>query len=534
MTTTTPCSANETTSPNDAIRREFGLLDVLLTWWRARTRVVLIALTSGVIAAGIFTVAYVLIPTYRESTLIFRLTFSSAQKGLYPNGTQFFPADIVGERVLQEVYRQNSLAKYIDFDDFKKAFTVLTNNPELDRLRRETEPRLEDRHLESTDRIKLEDEYEDKIKSLKNNELTLVCAMGDKFARWPADLTARVMNEILSTWAEQSKNRGIFKFDIDVLSSNLVRDNLLEDEDYPILVDQLRILIHRIENNLDELSKIPGVHLIRVGEHKVSLGEIRASLEDSLRFRLSVIQGPIYTFGIFKNRLLAEVYINERLFRLQLEAQEIASKAEVLPQAMNIYLSSRNVAGRVGEGTPSQQGTSPIPFNNTNAVIPQISESFIDRVVSLSTQNADLAFRQELSRDEIDIAKELAANSSERQIYEKMKKALDEPPSTDLGKSRANILQQVSTQINLLIAELKDDLNNIQLLHEEISRKSLQPETTYLIVMPFMQEHKPMVSMLALAFVIGLLWCVSVGATLVVVAWRALPSANTLTESRDR
>jgi hypothetical protein len=385
---------------------------------------------------------------------------------------------------------------------------------------------LEDRRLQPVDRNKIEDEYISKAKAIQNGEFTLVGALGGGFTRWPGSLTAKVMNDILAVWADQSQAQGTFKFNIDVYSDNIVQEAVLKQEDYLVLTDRLRIMIGRISKNLDALASLPGAQLIRVGEHQVSLGELQAALQDSLQFRLTLIQGPIYTFGLFKNRTLAEVYIDENLFRLQLEAQEITSRESALKQALSSYVSSRPGTGRPEDPVPSQ-GTSSSQLFGGGTVIPQISESFIDRVVNLTTQNTDVAFRQGLAKDAIEIGRKQAEIASERQLYEKMKKALAATDAVSSGSRREEILTNVSQQIDLLIAELKSDLQNVQLLHQEISRRLLQPSMIYSIVMPFYQQRVSVISIRMVGLLAGFAWCVFVGASLVIVAWRAASGAKT-------
>ena len=451
----------------------------------------------------------------------FRLLFNGVEKSQYPNGTRFTPADIVATPVMEEVYRRNGLEQYLKFDDFKATFTVVDKNLEFDRLRREFAARFDDHRLQPTDRNQLEDEYASKLKSITNNEFALIGSLNAQFARpLPKDLTDKVMNDILMAWAERSRALGTFLFDVDVFSDNLVQDESLKDSDYLVLTDRLRVMINRISKNMLDLGTIPGARLIRVGEHNVSLGEMQASLQDSLDFRLTAIQGPIYSFGLYKNRTLAEIYVGEHLFQLGLEAQEIANQSESVDRALSNYVASRAGAG----GRQQEAGPATAPGNQlfAGSVIPQISDSFIDRVVNLSTQTADVSFRQELSREAIGIGQRKAKNISERQLYERMKSALSGSDSSILGARREEVLRTVAEEIKLLIADLKNDLHNIQLLHKEISQRCLQPSMIYTIVEPFNQERVSAISMRVVVLLAGFVWCVFVGFTLVVIAGHAM------------
>ena len=60
-------------------------------------------------------------------------------------------------------------------------------------------------------------------------------------------------------------------------------------------------------------------------------------------------------------------------------------------------------------------------------MIPQLGESFLDRVINLSTQNSDIAFRQDLSKQTINLGKGIVDQDRERAIYQKMKDAISDP-----------------------------------------------------------------------------------------------------------
>ena len=514
---------DDTIMPADSARPDVGLLDILAAWWQARTRIVLLAMAGGVVAAAAFALVYAFRPVHQELVITFRLLFTGVEKDQYPNGTHFTPADIVATPVLDEVYRRNALGQYIEFDDFKAAFAVIDSNPAFDRLRRDFAARFDDHRLQPTDRFQLEDEYANRVKAIPNNEFALVGTFDSQFTRsLPGNLKEKVMNDILKVWAGQSKALGTFKFDVNILSDNIVQEDALKDADYLILTDRLRSIFARITKNLEDLGSLPGARLVRVGEHHISLGELQAAVQDSLNFRLSSIQGPIFAFGLYKNRTLAEIYVGEHLFQLQLEAQEIASQADSIQRALADYVASRPGSGRSQETVPSQGTGAPQTLLGGSNIIPQISDSFIDRVVNLSTQGVDVAFRQELSKQSIEIARKKAKNASDRQLYERMQVAISGTASATSGEHREEVLGVVAGQVGILIAELKSDLQNLQLLHQEISQRNLQPSMVYSIVLPFYQEPVSTVSMRIIGLLAGFIWCVFVGAILVIVASRAI------------
>ena len=54
---------------------------------------------------------------------------------------------------------------------------------------------------------------------------------------------------------------------------------MLEREDYLVAIDILRLKTTRVLDTLTEIAKLPGALTIRVGQDRVTLADVRTSLE---------------------------------------------------------------------------------------------------------------------------------------------------------------------------------------------------------------------------------------------------------------
>ena len=506
---------------------ELDLFSIVGTWWAQRVKIVLLSFAGLVIGAAIFAAVYALRPSQQEATLLFRVLFNGAEKGQYPNGVRFTPSDIVATPVLEEVYQHNDLSKLLPFEDFKSAFSVTDSNPALERLRREYQDRLNARLITQVERSKLEDDYQSKFRATQNGTFTLVALLGRRsLTVWPRPLIGKVMNDILNVWTEKSRAQGVFKFDLNVYSENILSDVINSQDDYIILVDRLRVTINRILKNLSDLSAIPGAQLVRVGEQQVSIGELQASLVDDLKFRDSKIEAAVYAFSFYRSRSLSTAYVNEQLFKLQLEARAEQSRLKVLDDALGSYSTGRAASAHAEPGSAAAQAGM-----GGTTVMPQLGDAFLNRVMEMSQQNTDISFRQNLARQSIDIGQGTVDIDSERQVYERMLAALNETQQKGDESERSEMRKWVEQQFTQLIASLKDTLKKVQLLHEEISQRSLQPSMIYTIVEPLYVQRVSLVSARTTVLLVGFAWCVYVGAIMVGTAWRGMnrrPSAAQL------
>jgi hypothetical protein len=465
-------------------------------------------------AAAIMVASYFLRPAQREGRVEVRLLFTGVEQGLYPNGTRFTLADIIAEPVLQEVYRRHKLEKAIGFEDFRHAFAVLHRNEALEDLRDDYAGRLEDKSLSQVERTKLEDEYESRRRALSNGDCVLVIKPAAE--TWPTGITAALAEDVLKVWEEQTRRRGAFKFNLDIYSANIISDIAPYRDDYLVLLDRIRVTINRILRNIEALENVPGAPLVRAGAKQVSLGELKALLRDDLRYKLSLIESPVYGLGLYRNRTFSQAYIDEQLFRLSRETTAAKHKRLTVEQALASYAASGAVQSA---NAAVAAGGSGAALAAGNALIPQISESLLNRMLDLSSQQSDVMFRQDLTRRQVDFGNQLAEIENERQIYENMLRQLN-TPNPEMEQERDTMQSWVSRQVAAMLKTLEEALGNLGLLYDEISRRSLEPATVYTVTEPFAFARASAISLGRIALVVALLSAAYTGWVLHRVATR--------------
>jgi hypothetical protein len=488
-----PAVKTKQTSSPETLGGLFGI------WWNQKGRLMK-WLGGGVfVAIAVMAAFYFLRPTQREGRLEVRLLFNGVEQGLYPNGTRFTLADLIAEPVLQEVYKRHQLEKNLTFGDFRNAFAVLHHNAALDGLRLDYAGQLEDKSLSQVERSKVEEEYESRRRALRNGDCVLV--IKPALENWPSALTAAVAGDILKVWEEQARHRGAFKFNLDIYSANIVSDIAPYRDDYMVLLDRIRVTISRILGNIDDLEAIPGAPLVRAGDRKVSLGELKALLRDDLRYKLTLIESPVYGLGMYRNRAFSQAYIEEQLFRLSRETASAKRNSAAVEQALTSYAASgvhpSSVGGTSATGAAGAMGSG-------NALIPQISESFLNRMLDMSSQQSDVTFRQNLAKRTVGFGNELADIENERQIYENMLRLLNSP-NPDMEEQREAMQGWVARQTAALLKTLEQALGDTGLLYEEISRRSLEPPVVYSVTEPFYLARASALSLGRVAVVIILM-----------------------------
>src|SRR5438045_5364597 len=101
----------------------------LLRTIRSYAGMIIISLIAVMIAYAIVAlVLYLRAPSRRVTSLPFRLQFSGAVNGNYPNGLTFSPADITDTGVLLGVYKTNHLEHFMPYETFSNSIFVSAAN----------------------------------------------------------------------------------------------------------------------------------------------------------------------------------------------------------------------------------------------------------------------------------------------------------------------------------------------------------------------------------------------------------------------
>ena len=432
----------------------------------------LAALLVALVGLGL----WIYLPLRKEATLDFRIDFDGVQDGKYPNGSKFSIEDILSEPVLRRVYDENALQKYVKFEKFRGAVFVTSSNKALDLLELEYRVRLADTKLQPVDRQRIEREFREKAASLRTGTFQLTLIRSERLREMDFTLMEKVLRGVLSAWADDAaKMRGAMKYDLPIYSPAMLQKEFLETEDYLISADLLRRKVIRLIASIDQLLKVPGIQVFRIPGSGASLPEIRLRLEDIGTFRIAPALSLIRATGLSNNPAATMRYIEDRLFETN-RSQKLALDQEgKVRGGLEAYVrttkSMTSGQGTGGEGTPG--GSRSL---GGGMVIPQLGESFLDRLMDLSDTKGDTGFRKDLTERMITAGMTQAELASEAAYYQELEtdfKNVKKPVEGDAA--RAATLKETRTRFTAIIAEMEKSITEIQQLYELISVRNLRP-----------------------------------------------------------
>ena len=387
-------------------RSSLSLSHLIHTLQRYR---IVIGLAMAGVAAGcaiLLIAVYLLAPFQRVTSQPFRLEFKGATAGEYPNGVKFSAAEIASTPILLQVYRANGLEKFTTFEEFGRSLLILQSNAQLEDLAADYQAQLADPRLTAVDRDRIRRDWQARSDALDKNSYAINYIVTQTSGVVPATLVRKALLDVLSGWAAHVINeQHVVEYQLAVLTPEIMDERAVERPDYIRGLQVLRSKIHRVLDNIRDLQEVPGAAVVRT-KGNLTLGEIFARLEDIDRFRLEPLGATIRSSGLVPNAAAATRFIEAQLAYDQRELRARQQAAEQVRQALAVYTLDQRALGRdsrsatsPGSSTPPEQTAAGAPGLSGETVMPQLSDSFLDRLVALSAQSNDVKYRQKMIED---------------------------------------------------------------------------------------------------------------------------------------
>lgn len=427
-------------------------------------------------------VAYLWVPRYTTAEVGFRALFDGADGGKYPNETPFSPSDVLALPVLEQVHEANGLNEYGALESFKAALVVSQTSTRLEQLVAEYTARLVEPRLSTTERQVIEREFAEKRASLSSSEFRLSLALNGRFRSMPRALADKVLTDIVTAYAEfADRRKGALKYRVAVPTRSAMPAGLPDGEDYIVSLDILRAVVVRLRAALSDLKAVPNAEAVRFGEGGLGLADVEARLDALNQFRLDPLIGFLRATGVSRDPSLAEQYLRSQLFRIGLKRRAAERKAAVYLEHLRTY-----VAAEPGTAAAGQASGAPRTFSDQvggmPALIPQLGESFFDRLMEMGSSSDDMVYRQRLidqatknNVEGIDLATEEAyydgligafEGASRRSVPPAQRQAFRERFETVFPEIFQEVLRSVD-DVNAFYGELsKTNLNPTALLVE--------------------------------------------------------------------
>jgi hypothetical protein len=437
---------------------------------------------------------YVLSPTQRITSQKFRLDFEGASEGKYPNGIKFSSSDITSTPILLKVFQDDHLDRFTSFPEFSRSVVVLESNLEYERLAADYQARIADPKQSPVDRERLMREWQAKAAAINKNDFALNWLRTRNTAIVPESLVQKVLVDTLTGWARYAVNeQHVLKYRLTILSPEMITADAGAE---PVVAIQvLRSKIHQILVNINALREVSGSELIR-SRDGMSLADIQLRLEEIMRFRLEPLTGRVSTTGLIMNRPNTLRFLESQLAYDQRYLKTTQDKADIIRQAFGVY--SLDQRGFTPEtATPASPGArDQTRTQRSDTLMPQISDSFLDRLLALTSQSSDIQYRQKLADDYRRASTEIVP-VQEAVAYDQEVLALVRSSPTAAAPGDA---AEAAGEIVAMRNEVRQLLGRVNNIYDAVSTNLSPAKELYTLTAPPIarSEHSRSLSQLAL------------------------------------
>lgn len=470
------------TSGREAPDTERSLVDslkpVAIAIWALRRIIVLALLVTLVVFSVVAGLTYLRQPVVRTVSVAFRPTFDGASVGRYPSGIVYAPSDVISSPVLSTVFDKNRLLRFTSFEMFANSLSVIQAGTAAELLATEYRAKMAAPNLTAVDYARLEEEYRSRARGL---QLEYVLTSVSPPSGWgiPTVLMEKALNDVLTTWAQQAVElRGAVSYPQELMTAAGLGFENLHRLDILQRVDVVRAKTRRLITSIAQIQQLPGGGVMRGGPQNLSLPEIRARLEDLLRYRLEPAYGEIRSAGLITNTGSTQRYVAEQLRRAERDAQEATSRKLALEATFKAYTETGDAAATA---RGAEQSAAP-PMAS-----PQLSDSLLDRLMALGRKSEDLGFRQDLTR-RIE-GESLSAVTFNREV-DFYRAVLNSAAGNGANPD------EVMASIDQAITTVTESANQTVDLYRRISAHNLNPEgQIYAVTGPFFSRTERALSL---------------------------------------
>lgn len=414
---------------------------VSATW---RIPVITTLLLLVLCAAGL-TVTRAFLPRTTTFVSQFHFTFPTVEAGRYPNGMPFSLNELIDPDVLNLVYAQMDLDKFgLDRDKFYGAFAIrpflLTEAEIADRYRAQ----LSDRRISFVERERIEQELKSRLEqgSRTAAELSFTVLGSVDIA---AEIGRAIVQRVPLAWSQQAiETRGVLRVPGFSGSPNLIAQSSLDQQLLPLRIISLTVASHRLQDRLTELMKMPGVQTTLDPASHESIRDIERGLQDYQLFLMNPLLSSLVTYGFADGLDGVMQIIERRIADLQVQSADLDRQAEAISQTVDQFVRATvTLKGRAVEVRGSELGV------QGGATIPQIGESFIDRLIDLTRRDRESEQFQPFIVDRTHAQYEMrrraiAARTEQTEWQELLAQLRGTPPRKELDAvAEQRILQQL-------------------------------------------------------------------------------------------
>jgi hypothetical protein len=350
---------------------------------RAKWRIPLIATcVLLVLTASALAIFRLMLPVTTVFISQFHFTFPGAELGRFPNGTQFTINEIIDPAILDVAYDQLEIGKYgMKREKFYDAFSIrpflLTENEISDRFHQQ----LADRRLSFSERERVEQQLKNQLDQTSRGaaELSFIVRSGISI---PTEVGRAIVQKVPFIWSQLAiEKKGVLRIPGFSGTKTLISQSSLDRQLLPLRIVSLTVAGQRLQDRAIELIKTPGVTTMADPVSGESIRDIERDLSDFELLQISPLRGSLITYHFDAGGDELQRIVERQIANDDIQIADLTKQADALGD--NIAQFVQATTGYKGRTVETKGGAEGAAVGGATT-IPQVSESFIDKIIELT------------------------------------------------------------------------------------------------------------------------------------------------------
>lgn len=214
------------------------------------------------------------------------------------------------------------------------------------------------------------------------------------------------LREIAASWPEKAAlEETSQRLNIGLFSGGALNRNYSGEEEYLIQLDMFEDALKATKQNLEIIMAQDYGRIVSDPKTGLTAVDIDRMMNEKKQFTLPTIRSPIVQNGVAKNPEVLLRYYKLRQTDLKRKLAELERKFATISETL--------APKQVTQSAQNNQTTETGKNGLSASVIPQLDQSFIDRIIVLSNSGNDAEFRRELTKSGVELQNEASELKTE-------------------------------------------------------------------------------------------------------------------------
>jgi hypothetical protein len=294
---------------------------------------------------------------------------------------------------------------------------------------------LADRRLSFVERERLEQHWKDELARASRGaaELSYIPPRRPVIS---IALGRAIVQKVPMVWSQFAiEKKGALRIPGFYAATKVLDPNAIDQQPLPLSIVALMEAGERLNERLTELMKTTGVLTVRDSVSGKSIRDLERDIRDLELFHINPLRADLVQYR-FEGATLQQI-VERRINDIEVRATALTKQAEAIGDSIGQFVqATASLQGRPVEKKLSEGGTVA-----GGATIPQVGETFIDRIIELTRSDReaeqDRIFIGERTQKQLELHQQAIALRSEQDRWKELLAQLsaDGTPRKDLDKS---------------------------------------------------------------------------------------------------